>query len=175
MQTHCEVIVTIRELTTVLNLRAMNPRNLNAHVGRAIAQSRNENISSIKVLPLNQLRSGDLSIKTATSNKTGALKQFANGWVNYVGNRALIQITAYSVVAHSTRISIIDTDRFKELREKILLDNKPFILQAGIRYVRWLIRNAPIKAASSIVIEFSKPEDANKIINKGLIWQGEVF
>jgi hypothetical protein len=58
---------------TLLSLRAMNPRNLNAHVERAIAQSGNENISGIKVLSSNQLRSGDLSIKTATSNETEAL------------------------------------------------------------------------------------------------------
>lgn len=73
------------------------------------------------------------------------------------------------------RTSIIDIDRFKETRDQLLLDNKPFIPQAEIKYVRWLTRNAPMKAASSVIIEFSKAEDANKIINKGLIWQGEVF
>jgi hypothetical protein len=78
MQTQREVVVTIRDPTTVLSLQAINPRNLNAHVERTIAQSRNENISGIKVLSSNQLRSSNLSIKTATSNKTEALKQFAN-------------------------------------------------------------------------------------------------
>jgi hypothetical protein len=37
MQTQREVVVTIRDPTTVLSLRAMNPCNLNAHVERAIA------------------------------------------------------------------------------------------------------------------------------------------
>jgi hypothetical protein len=54
MQTQREVVVTIRDPTTVLSLLAMNPRNLNAHVERATAQSGNENITSIKVLPSNQ-------------------------------------------------------------------------------------------------------------------------
>ena len=175
MQTQREVVVTIRDPTTVLSLRAMNPRNLNAHVERAIAQSGNENISGIRVLSSNQLRSGDLSIKTATSSETEALKQFADDWVNRVGNRASIRITTYGVIAHSIRTSTMDMDKFEELREQVLLDNKPFIPQAEIRYVGWLTRNAPTKAASSIVIEFSKPEDANKIIDEGLIWQGEVF
>jgi hypothetical protein len=53
MQTQREVVVTIRDPSTVLSLRAMNLRNLNAHVERAIAQSGNKNISSIKVLSLN--------------------------------------------------------------------------------------------------------------------------
>jgi hypothetical protein len=175
MQTQREVVVTIRDPTTVLSLRAMNPRNLNAHVERAITQSGNENISGIKVLSSNQLRSGDLSIKTATSNETEALKQFADDWVNRVGNRASIRITTYGIIAHSIRTRTMDIDRFEETRDQLLLDNKPFIPQAEIKYVGWLTRSAHTKAASSIVIEFSKPEDANKIIDEGLIWQGEVF
>ncbi len=69
----------------------------------------------------------------------------------------------------------MDMDRFEETRDQLLLDNKPFILHAEIKYIGWLTRNAPTKAFSSITIEFSKPEDANKIIDEGLIWQGEVF
>jgi hypothetical protein len=175
MQTQREVVVTIRDPTTVLSLRAMNPRNLNAHVERAIAQSGNENISGIKVLFSNQLRSGDLSIRTATSKETEALKQFADDWVHRIGNRATLRITTYGIIVHGIRTSTIDMDKFEETRDQLLLDNKPFIPQAEIRYVGWLTRNAPTKAASSIVVEFSKPEDANKIIDEGLIWQGEVF
>jgi hypothetical protein len=175
MQTQREVVVNIRDPSTVLNLRAMNPRNLNAHVERAIRQSGNENISSIKVLSSNQLKSGDLSIKTATINETEALKQFADDWVHRVGNRASIRITTYGIIAHSIRTSTMDMERFEETRDQLLLDNKPFIPQAEIKYIGWLTRNAPTKAFSSITIEFSKPEDANKIIDEGLIWQGEVF
>ena len=175
MQTQREVVVTIRDPTTVLSLRAMNPRNLNAHVERAIAQSGNENIDSIKVLSSNQLRSGDLSIRTATSKEVEALKQFADDWVHRIGNRATLRITTYGIIAHGMRTSTIDMERFEETRDQLLLDNKPFIPQAEIRYVGWLTRNAPTKAASSVIIEFSKAEDANKIIDEGLIWQGEVF
>jgi hypothetical protein len=73
------------------------------------------------------------------------------------------------------RTSAIDMVRFEETRGQILLDNKPFIVQVEIKYIGWLTRNAPTKAASSVIIEFSKLEDANKIIDEGLIWQGEVF
>jgi hypothetical protein len=93
MQMQREVVVTIRDPTTVLSLRAMNPRNLNAHVERAIAQSGNEHINSIKVLSSNQLKSGDLSIRTATNKEVEALKQFADDWVHRIGNRATLRIT----------------------------------------------------------------------------------
>ena len=39
----------------------------------------------------------------------------------------------------------------------------------------WLTRNATSKTASSVIIEFTKPEDANKVIDEGLVWQGELF
>jgi hypothetical protein len=78
MQTQREVVVTIKDPSTALSLRAMNPHYLNADVERAVAQNRNEEIARIKVLSSNQLRSGDLSIKTATSNKAEALEQFAD-------------------------------------------------------------------------------------------------
>ena len=38
-----------------------------------------------------------------------------------------------------------------------------------------LSRAALIKLASTIIVEFTNLEDANKIIDEGLIWQGEVF
>jgi hypothetical protein len=69
----------------------------------------------------------------------------------------------------------MDLDRFEETRDQLVLDNKLFIPQAEIKYIGWLTRNAPTKAFSSITIESSRPEDANKIIDEGLIWQGEVF
>ena len=74
-----EVFVNIRDPNTVLGMRALNPRNPNVHVERAIAQSGNEYLARIKVPSSNQLRSGDLSIKTATSNEAEAVKPFADG------------------------------------------------------------------------------------------------
>jgi hypothetical protein len=41
--------------------------------------------------------------------------------------------------------------------------------------VGWLTRNAHSKSASSVIIKFTQPEDANKIIDEGLVWQGELF
>jgi hypothetical protein len=83
MQTQREVVVTIRDPTTVLSLRAMNPRNLNAHVERAITQSGNENIDSIKVLSSNQLRSGE----DPSGRGTRSFKDFTAGTPS---NRAIV-------------------------------------------------------------------------------------
>ena len=114
----------------------MNPHNLNARVERAIAQSGNENIASVKVLSSNLLRSGDLSIKTASNNEVEALKQFADDWVHRIGNRAAMRITTYRVFVHSIRTNSLDMTRFAETRNQILQINKSFIPQAEIKHIR---------------------------------------
>jgi hypothetical protein len=65
--------------------------------------------------------------------------------------------------------------KFEENRARILQENKPFIPSAEIRHIGWLTRNASAKTALTITIEFTRLEDANKIIDEGLIWQSEVF
>lgn len=153
----------------------MNPRNLKVHVEQAIEQSGNENIVHIKIVSSNQLKSGDLSIKTANSKEVEALQQFADDWVHRIGAQATVRIPTYGVIVHGIRTSTLDMEKFEENRAQILQDNKPFIPQAEIKHIGWLTRDAPTKAASSIIIEFTKAEDANKIIDEGLVWQSEVF
>jgi hypothetical protein len=51
----------------------MSPRNLKAHVERAIEQSGNENIANVKTVSSNELKSRDLSGKAATSTEAEAL------------------------------------------------------------------------------------------------------
>jgi hypothetical protein len=104
-----------------------------------------------------------------------AIKQFADNWIHRIGHRATVRIPTYGVLAHSIRTSTRDMDRFEETRDHILLDYRPCIPQAEISYTGWLTRNGNPKAASSVNIESTKPEDVNKIIDEGLIWQGEIL
>lgn len=153
----------------------MNPRNLKAHVDRAIEQSGNEHIENIKVASSNQLKSGDLSIKTTTTADMEALRQFAEDWEHRLGGNAMVRVPTYGVLAHGMRTSSIDMENFEQNKDEITQDNKPFIPNAMIKYIGWLTKASPTKSASSIIIEFTRPDDANKTIDEGLIWQGEVF
>lgn len=170
-----EITVNIRNPLTIASLRAMNPRSLKAHVDRAIEQSGNEHIENIKTVSTNQLKSGDLSIKTATTSDMEVLRQFAEDWEHRLGNGATVRIPTYGVLVHGIRTSSIDVSQLEDTRDSILQENRPFIPSAEIKYIGWLTRKSAEKAASSIIIEFTRPQDANKIIDEGLIWQGEVF
>ncbi|KAJ3454642.1 hypothetical protein MRS44_013242 [Fusarium solani] len=112
-QTLREVIVNIRDPTTITSLRAMNPRNLKAHVDRAIEQSGNEHIQKIKIASSNQLKSGDLSIKTTNTTDTAALKEFAEDWEHRLGQGASVRIPTYGVLAHGIRISSMHMEKQK--------------------------------------------------------------
>ena len=63
----------------------------------------------------------------------------------------------------------MDMDKFEGNRDSILMENRPFIPKAEIKYMVWLTRNGAKKTTTSMIIEFSRPEDANKIISEGLV------
>ena len=105
IQAQREIIVKITDTSTIESLRAKNPRNLQNHVDRAIEQSRNKHIERIRVASANQLKSGDLSIKTSNRNDAEALKQFANDWINRIGRGTSIRLPTYGILAYGIRTS----------------------------------------------------------------------
>ncbi|CAI6100065.1 unnamed protein product [Clonostachys chloroleuca] len=170
-QTLREIIVNIRNPLAVANIRAMNPRNLKAYVDQAIEQSGNKHIKHIRVASTNQLKSGDLIIKTATTEDIEALRQLGTpAWHQRRGQNSNLR---YSRTWDPDQFH--QHEDFEHNRDEILQDNKPFIPNTSIKYIGWLTPTSPTKSASSVIIEFTRLEDANKIIDEGLIWQGEVF
>jgi hypothetical protein len=129
-----------------------------------IKQSGNKNIASVKIVSSNQLKSGDLSVKTASNSGVDALRQFADDWAHRIGSGTTVQTPIFGVLAHGIRTSTMDMSKYEEDRTQILQENRPFIPQAEIRHIDWLTRDAAAKTASTITIEFTKPTDANKII-----------
>ena len=119
--------MNIRDPLTIQRLRAMNPSNLKVHVQRAIEQSSNENIVNVKIISSNQLKSGDLSIKTASSSEVEALRQFADDWAHRIGSGTTVQIPTFGVLVHGIRMSMMDMSKLDEIRAQILQDNRPFI------------------------------------------------
>jgi hypothetical protein len=173
-QAQREIIVNIRNAHTIQSLRAMNPRNLKAHIERALTQSENEHVSNIKIMSTNQLKSGDLSIRTSTNSEMQALRTFTEDWTHRIGLGASVHNPTFGVLVHGIRTNTMDMAKVDEIKANILLENRPFLPNADIKYIGWLRGKTPVKAMTSIIIEFSKPEDANKIIDEGLVWQSEL-
>jgi hypothetical protein len=127
------------------------------------------------VASANQLKSGDLSVKTSNRNEAEALRQFANDWVNRIEEARVYGSLHMAFWCTGIRTGSMDMEKFDEIKAELLHDNRPFIPNADIKYIGWLSRAALTKSASTIIVEFTNPEDANKVIDEGIIWQGEAF
>jgi hypothetical protein len=108
----------------------MNPTNVKLHVQRAIEQGGHKNIASVKIVSPNQLKSRDLSTKTASINEVEALRQFADDWAHRIGSGTTVQISIFGVLTCGIRTSTMDMSKLDEIRAQILQDNRPFIPQA---------------------------------------------
>ena len=124
-----------------------------------IEQSKNKHIKNIRVVLANQLKSGDLSIKTTNIEEAEALKQFADDFSGRIRNGASIRVLICGIIVHGIRSRSMDMTKFEEAKDKLLQDNKPFILLADIKYIGCLLRSALTKSVSSIIVEFIRPED----------------
>jgi hypothetical protein len=130
VQIQRKIIINIRNLLIIANLKAINPCNLKAHVNRAVERSENEYVKGTKVVSVNQLKSGDLSVKTAITKDMETLRQFAGDWAYYVGNRTSVQVPIYGIIAYEIRTNFINTKKFEKIRNKLFMNNKPFIFNA---------------------------------------------
>jgi hypothetical protein len=97
-------IIAKSEPTTIESLRAKNPKALQSHTDRAIEQSKNKHLEQIPAASDNQLKNGDLRIKTT---KLEALGQSANDWVNRAGRGTRVRVPTYCIIALGIR-----TNRF---------------------------------------------------------------
>jgi hypothetical protein len=140
-----------------------------------VERSENKYIKGIKVVSANQLKSGDFSVKTAITKNMETLRQFAGNWAHHVGNRTSVQMPTYGIIAYGICTSFINTKKFEKTRNKLFMNNKLFMPNAKIKFIKWLSKAYNQKSAIFVIIEFIIPKDANRIINEGLIWQKQVF
>jgi ribosomal protein L20 len=75
----------------------------------------------------NQLKSGDLSIRTATNSEMQMLRQFTDNWVHRIGDGTSVRTHTYGVLVHGIRTRTMNIERFEEVRAEILQANKAFL------------------------------------------------
>ncbi|EKG09139.1 hypothetical protein MPH_13861 [Macrophomina phaseolina MS6] len=75
---------------------------------------------------------------------------------------------------HGVHRKSIDPSDMDNAIKLLQAENKPLLPNAEIKYVGWLTK-ASNKKASSLVVEFSRAEDANAAITGGMVWQAEML
>lgn len=127
----------------------------------------------VKVIAAHQLKSGDIQIFTSTTVEAAQLKQH-RGWIKGLGERAELVIPTYGVIAHGIPTNSINIKDQEATIQQVLADNYTVVPNAEISYVGWLTKEATLKHASSIVVEFKDPEKANAVIYAGMAWEGQI-
>jgi hypothetical protein len=117
----------------------------------------------VKVVAAHQLKSGDIQIFTTSTAEAAKLKE-NRGWIRGLGEHAEVIVPTYGVIVHGISTNSINVKDQKATIQQILADNYTVIPKAEISFVGWLTKEAPLKRASSIVVEFTDLEMANAII-----------
>ena len=129
--------------------------------------------SAIKIVATHQLKSGDIQIFASTTTEAVQLRQ-NKGWLRGLGECAELIVPTYGVIVHGVPTKSINVKDQKATIQRMLADNYTVVPDAEISYVGWLTKEATLKRASSIVVEFEDPEMANAIIYAGMVWDGEI-
>jgi hypothetical protein len=128
---------------------------------------------TVKVVAAHQLKSGDIQVFISTTAEATRLKQHKE-WLRGLGEHAELIVPTYGVIVHDIPTSSIDVKDQGAAIEQILADNHTVIPSAEVSYIGWLTKEAALKRASSIVVEFTDPELANAIIYAGMAWEGQI-
>ena len=128
---------------------------------------------TVKVVAAHQLKSGDIQIFTSTTAEAIRIKE-NQGWVKGLGENAELIVPTYGVIVHDISTNSINIKDQRAVTQQVLADNHTVIPNAEISYIGWLTKEAPLKRASSIVVEFTDPESANAIIYAGMAWEGQI-
>ena len=124
-------------------------------------------------------RQGDLILHTATLEVRDNLEQI-EGWTKRVCKSVKVLRKTTPVIVHNIRIAAIDEKDQGAAIEALKGTNRVLHLQLDIAKVEWppgahkKNNNGGDKRFSSLIVEVTSPEAANRLINEGLAFEGSI-
>jgi hypothetical protein len=164
-----------------------NPRALIEHINKAIqrAAEETEDVEMAGTTPTPKpykhiqahsamfLKSGDIQFHTAFATQAKILLAHASEWAKYIGNKAKVVVPTYGVLIHAIPTVSFDPARISAMATQLQTLNAGLIQHDKITYMGWLTKEGAAKTMSSIVVEFTTPEPANRLIHAGCLWSNE--
>ncbi|GLA67657.1 hypothetical protein AtubIFM54640_011650 [Aspergillus tubingensis] len=146
-----KVIVKLASRHIIERLRATTPLDIVRKVedARVVASRDHKPLRRVKVVAAKQLRSGDVSLATRTAAEAETMRRH-RAWLGIFGDKAEVKVPTYGKVVDGIpikSIKLVDKDGIESAIENLKARHQA----AG-------------QKASSIVIEFVSPVDANRAL-----------
>jgi Zinc knuckle len=127
-----------------------------------------------QIIAARRLPSGDLLFSTLTEKARIELEK-SNDWLQAITPSAEIRKTTFPLFVHGVRVKGVNTSDQKQAIKELYEENTLLHPDLEIARVAWPLRIIKEnKTYSSLILETSSPETANKIIARGLIHEGEI-
>ena len=168
-----ELIIKGVDFSTTEGLRLRDSTHIRTRVNNAIKTSRAPG-GKISVIAAKILKSNDLQVTTATVAEAESLREDVE-WVKSLGTKAHVVVTTYGVLMHGVPVKSMDMNRMQVMIERLVSENRVSLGEVEVTFMRWLKRDGDKKKHTSAVVEFKTPEQANKAIKCGLIWDAQVL
>lgn len=137
--------------------------------GKALVEELNKR-EGVKVIAACRLKSGDIKLTTESANYSKAMLN-QQEWLASFGEGAKVKRTEYTVLAHGIRVAQVDTSKGKEAIQQIYQQNKGLQEKVEILRVYWTRKTARKgKVTGSLHIATAEPEQADHLIDNGLLW-----
>ena len=172
----------VREVPTRLNREIIITNTSSApqdrgrpvsEIVQAINSGKSQEIEG-QVLAARRLPSGDILITTDTERTKEGLEK-SKGWLTAIGQAAKVNRRKFTVLAHSMRLSAIDCTNQEEAIRQIMGCNRHLQGRVEILRVQWPRRAIKQnKAVSHLIVDVATPEQANILIDEGLLFQAEL-
>ncbi|KAK6811840.1 hypothetical protein RU639_012486 [Aspergillus parasiticus] len=177
------VTVKVGDPAMARNLRRLTNEDLvkraEKHRRLAAVKAVRPTLASIQFVAAKILRSGDLRLFLRSAKEAEIARTHRDAWVKGFGTAARVALPSWGVVAADMPCRALgpltdDADRKRIAQELVANNRHAWGESCEITYVGWLVRPAPGKKRSSIVIEFTTPYHANRAIKAGTIWDFQV-
>jgi hypothetical protein len=165
---------------TVLPVPARRQREVVVKPGKETIEQKNRNGKELveqiqregarEVVAARRLPSGDVVVTSETRSAREEI-QLETSWLKAFGEGAKVKRHVYTVIAHGIRMAHINMGKQEAVIKEIYTQNRQLKEEVEILAVHWSKRSLKLqKRFAPLLIDVAEPEQANRLVDTGLIW-----
>ncbi|GKZ24960.1 hypothetical protein AbraIFM66951_011817 [Aspergillus brasiliensis] len=136
-------------------------------------------LAAVTVTTTRKLPSGDVALYVHTAAAAEMLRIHARGWLDAFSAGASVQIPTWGVVVRGVPTNVagkkasLTPAEILKLVNELVTTNPAWSVpgdHARINHISWLVKPNAAKRFEAVVLEFTSPAVANRVIRGGVLW-----